>query len=154
MFSVFLFLLFCAIAALWILLASLRAKRIWIPADFWLLYIITLMIGVEIPKVLAIGNKSPLQHYLWYLYTYSNNLVALLLFITGLHFLLRPQAVVHGLKDSAIAKLPIAKKRKDDIGTARLLGGFMSLGGGLIIFLNYPSLVAQAWRTVQAIFRL
>jgi len=146
MLDISLFLWLCIVGAIWLGWASVRAKRIKIPSDFWLLYAIALMVGAEGPKALALESNLPTQDYYWALYFYSHNLVALPLTLAGLQLLLRPHVVLEGLKESFVSRWPVIKRQHNDVVTARWMGASMALFGLLNIFFTYPTLLAQAWR--------
>jgi len=114
-------LILSAMSFLWIFLASTRAKRITIPVEFWLLYMITVGLGAEVPKLVYLENNA-----VWlreYLYPCSNSLISVPIALAGLNCLVNAPRVVDGYRNSVIGKhIKRHENREKEIGNVRLLG--------------------------------
>ncbi len=154
MFSGILFLLLFTIGLIWLILASLKAGMIRIPPDFWILYSIAFMIGIEVPKAVYLETK---QTWLWdYLYTFSHSLFALPVSAVGLLLLIRPHDVIAGLQYSIVSRL-IKQANMDyqgrDILSARFIGAFMLFVGILIFIFVYPTVLTRVLEVAKAVSR-
>src|SRR3990172_2765727 len=143
-------LLLSAVGFVWIALASLKARTLKIPADFWFLYIVILLTGLEVPELVYIETRE--AWLLGDLYAFSNNLLAVPLAIGGLHFLIRPHALVEGLRHSIVSRLKKQVSREEErrnILSARFLGVIMLLFSAPSLILNYPSLLARMLHALE-----